>query len=87
MDNRPQKLATIVREMLLTRRERVELYGKDDNDEWIVCKKASPGNLQSFEELLAGACMSPSLARNYNAHSYAHAHMYTYMHPPCLHYL
>jgi hypothetical protein len=48
-------LATIVREMLLTRRERVELYGKDDNDDWFVAKRASPGNLQSFEELLAGA--------------------------------
>jgi hypothetical protein len=48
--------------MLLTRRERVELYGKDENDEWIVSKKASPGNLQSFEELLAGACKSSLLS-------------------------
>ncbi len=33
-------------------KQNVELYAKDSAGKWVLSKKASPGNLQSFEDLL-----------------------------------
>lgn len=52
---RPQKLETILKHALLQNGQSVELYARDANSSsgaWLLSKKASPGNLQSFEDLL-----------------------------------
>jgi DNA mismatch repair protein MSH2 len=50
---RPQKLESILKQVLLQHGQNVELYAKDaQTSAWVLSKKASPGNLQSFEDLL-----------------------------------
>ncbi len=52
---RPQKLETILKHALLQNGQSVELYARDASSgsgAWLLSKKASPGNLQSFEDLL-----------------------------------
>jgi DNA mismatch repair protein MSH2 len=50
---RPQKLETILKHALLQNKQNVEMYVKEaGTNSWSLSKKASPGNLQSFEDLL-----------------------------------
>lgn len=52
-----QQFESYVRELLLVKQYRVEVYvnqGSGKNQEWKVEFKGSPGNLSQFEELLFG---------------------------------
>jgi len=65
---RPQKIPAILKDVLLTQKEKaialqecalyccsqVEIWRKNKDGEWAVWKKGSPGNLQSFEDMLPG---------------------------------
>ena len=51
---RPQKLPAMLRDILVERRESVEIYRKNKDGAWSLWKKGSPGNLQSFEDMLSG---------------------------------
>jgi DNA mismatch repair protein MSH2 len=48
---RPQKLETILKQCLLQNKQNVELHAQREG-KWSLSKRASPGNLQSFEDLL-----------------------------------
>lgn len=47
-----KKFEAFVRELLLIRQYRVELYENDENNGWHLQYKGSPGNLEQFEEIL-----------------------------------
>lgn len=48
-----QQLETILKHALLQNKQSVEMYAKDaGTGAWALSKRASPGNLQSFEDLL-----------------------------------
>ena len=48
-----EQLETILKHALLQNKQSVEMYAKDaGTGAWSLSKRASPGNLQSFEDLL-----------------------------------
>mmetsp|Transcript_48662 Transcript_48662/g.95398 ORF Transcript_48662/g.95398 Transcript_48662/m.95398 type:complete len:948 (-) Transcript_48662:170-3013(-) len=64
---RPQKVTTILKHILVRKAshiEKVELWTRNETDNsWQVTKKASPGNIQEFEDtLFAGEDMTESCA-------------------------
>lgn len=56
---RPQKVVTILRDALLRRHLRVELWRREGG-EWRLSKEGSPGNLQAFDELLLDRSLATS---------------------------
>ncbi|KAL6073529.1 MSH2 protein [Balamuthia mandrillaris] len=53
IDLKQEKFEEVVRSLLLDKNKKVELWSRKPNtDRWEVTKKASPGNLQHFEDLL-----------------------------------
>ncbi len=42
---RPTRLVKILHDILLNKKQKVELYTKNEDDDWVLSKKASPGNI------------------------------------------